>query len=172
MSIDDKKWFAARTRDKHEIAIRDRLTQMEVEHFLPTRKETRQLKTRKKVVEVPYIRNLIFIHATKQEAIDLPNKFGLAVFYIPDRIKKGMLIVPDKQMRDFMQVMDLSPEAVDFETDSLVVGGKVRVVKGDMAGIEGSIVSKPNSTYIIIHINGVLKASIKVLKSWLRPIEE
>ena len=172
MSIEDKKWFAARTRDKQELAIRDKLVQMEVEYFLPTRKEARQLKTRKKVVEVPYIRNLIFIRATKQEAIDLPNKFGLAVFYIPDRVKKGMLVVPDKQMRDFMQVMDLSPDAVDFDTESLVIGGKVRVVKGEMVGIEGSIVSKPNSTYIIIHINGVLKASVKVLKSWLKPIEE
>ncbi len=171
MNEEPKKWYAARTRDKQELSIRDRLKLMEVEHFLPTRQEIRQLKTRKKNVEIPYIRNLIFIRATKQEAIDLPNKYGLAIFYIADRVKRGMLVVPDKQMHDFIQVMDLSPAAVSFDTEDLILGDKVKVVKGDMAGVEGYVASKINSTYVVIYVNGVLKASVKVLKSWLCPIE-
>ena len=95
MIEEQKKWYAARTRDKQELSIRDRLRLMEIEHFLPTRQEVRQLKTRKKNVEVPYIRNLIFIKATKQEATALPNKYGLAIFYIAARVKRGKLVVPD-----------------------------------------------------------------------------
>ena len=85
MAEEQKNWYAARTRDKQEISIRKKLEEMQVECFLPTRFEIRELKTRRKKVEVPCIRNLIFIHASKQEAIDLPNKFGIGVFFIPDR---------------------------------------------------------------------------------------
>ena len=115
MNEENIQWFVARTRDKQELAIGKKLKTLDVEHFLPTRREIRQLKDRRKEVEVPVIRNLIFIHATKQEAIDLHNKQGLAIFYLSDRCKRGMLIVPDKQMQDFIQVMNLNPDAVSFD---------------------------------------------------------
>ena len=170
MIEEQKKWYAARTRDKQELSIRNRLKEMGVEYFLPTRQEVRELKSRRKTVEVPYIRNLIFVYATKQEAIDLPNKFGVSIFYIPDRVKKGMLIVPEKQMNDFIQVMNFASDNVNFDIDELMPGDKVRITKGELCGIEGQIATNLNNTFVIIQINGVLKASVKVLKSWLKVI--
>lgn len=42
---------------------------------------------------------------------------------------KSMLIVPDKQMKDFMFVMNLDPAAVILNDDCFAVGTKVQVIK-------------------------------------------
>ena len=127
MIEEQKKWYAARTRDKHELSIRNRLKEMGVEYFLPTRQEVRELKSRRKTVEVPYIRNLIFVYATKQEAIDLPYKFPLIIFYLPDRVYKGMLLVPEMQMHYFIQVMIFASDIFYFDISELLPSDKVRI---------------------------------------------
>ncbi len=171
MAEEKIQWFAARTRDKQELAIGKKLQKLEVIYFLPTRREIRQLKDRRKEVEVPVIRNLIFVRATKQRAIDLHNKDGIALFYLTDLSKRGMLVVPDKQMDDFIQVMNLKPESVSFDGERLMPGDKVRVIKGDLCGVEGEVTTDVNTTYLLIRIHGVLTATVKVAKSYLRVLK-
>ena len=177
MSDIQKKWFAARIRDKQEFLVRSWIEKLrtenvlDVEYYLPTRIVVRQLKYRRKKVEIPLIKNLIFIQCTKQTAIDLANQYSIPLFYMKDLFTGNMLVVPDKQMDDFRFVLDLSPDGVSFDNSALVVGSKVKVVKGEFAGIEGKVGIEANKTYVIIHIQGVLTANIKIPKSYLKPIE-
>ena len=171
MSEEQLFWYAARTRDKQELSVRETLQKLEVECFLPTRREVRQLKYRRKEVEVPVIRNLIFVHATKQQAIDLHNKFGIPIFYIADLCKRGMLIVPDKQMHDFIMLMDLAPDSVSFNDEDLLIGSKIRVVKGQLSGLEGEIASDSHRTFVVVRIHGLFSASVKLPKSYLKLIK-
>ena len=168
MSEEQLFWYAARTRDKQELSVRETLQKLEVECFLPTRREVRQLKYRRKEVEVPVIRNLIFVHATKQQAIDLHNKFGIPIFYIADLCKRGMLIVPDKQMHDFIMLMDLAPDSVSFNDEDLLIGSKIRVVKGQLSGLEGEIASDSHRTFVVVRIHGLFLAPVKLPKSSLK----
>ena len=176
--IDTQKyWFAARTRDKQEFAIRNSLEKLKVEEnldidcYLPTRSVITQLKYRRKRSEVPVIRNLIFVRATKQTACDLSNVYGVQLFYMKDLFSHSMLVVPNKQMEDFMFVLDLNPDGVSFDNEPLVVGHKVKVVKGDFCGIEGEVATEANKTYVVIRIKGILSASVKVPKSYLKIIK-
>ncbi|MEL5894392.1 UpxY family transcription antiterminator [Bacteroides sp. GD17] len=177
MLENQKYWFAARTLSKQEFAVKKRIEklnleeQMDVECYLPTRTVVTQLKYRRKRSVVPVARGLIFIHATKQSACDIPNVYGVQVFYMKDLSTHSMLVVPDKQMQDFMFVMDLSPDGVCFDNEPLTIGKKVMVVKGEFSGIEGEIATEANKTYVVIRITGVLVASIKVPKSYLKIIK-
>ena len=164
-------WFAARTRDKQEFAIRDSLKKLGIEHFLPTHYVIRQLKYRKKRVEVPVIRNLIFIRATKQAACSVHNEHHIPIFFMKDLLTRAMLVVPDRQMRDFMQVMNLNPDDVSFEDASLAAGARVQVTEGKFCGIEGELLSTCNRSYVVIRLDGILAAKVKVLKKQLRMIE-
>ncbi len=170
-------WFAARTRDKQEFTIRKSLEKLkteenlDIEYYLPTRMVVTQLKYRRKRSEVPVIRNLIFVRATKQTACDISNIYGVQLFYMKDLFSHSMLVVPNKQMEDFMFVMDLNPDGVSFDNDSLAVGNKVKVVKGDFSGIEGEVATDANKTYVVIRIKGLLSASVKVPKSYLTIIK-
>ena len=167
------QWFAARTRKGQELAIREALKKLEIDHFLPTRTETRQLKYRKKKVETPLIRNIIFIHATKQQACDIPNLHGIKLFYIISLQTRKMLVVPDKQMQDFIYLTTLSPDNLLIsEEKQLTVGTKVKVTKGNLAGIEGTLTTIDNNTYVTLSLKGILTATVKVPKSYLKVVEE
>ena len=159
MSQQQEYWFAARTRKDQELTTRDALEKIGVEYFLPTQFVIRQLK---------YRRRLIFVHATKEFACAIANEYGVRLFYMRDFDTKSMLIVPDKQMKDFMFVMNLDPAAVILNDDCFAVGTKVQVIKGDFCGVEGELASLSNRTYVTIRIRGVLSASVKVPKSYLR----
>lgn len=171
-------WFAARTRDKQEFAIRKSLEKLrteanlEIDYFLPTRTVISQLKYRRKKSEIPVIRNLIFVRTTKQLACDIANVYGVPLFYMKDLSTHSMLVVPDKQMEDFMFIMDLKPQEVCFDNELLTTGHKVKVVKGDFCGVEGEVATGTNKTYVVIRIDGILTASIKVPKSYLKIIKE
>lgn len=173
-----KYWFAARTRDKQEFTVRGFLEKLKTEqaldiaYYLPTKTVVRQLKYRKKQVEIPIIRNIVFVHATKRCACDLSNTYGVPLYYMKDLFTHAMLVVPHKQMEDFMFVLDLSPEGVSFDNETLSVGSKVKVVKGDFCGIEGEVATGGNKTYVLIRIHHILTASIKVPKSYLKIIED
>ena len=110
MAEQQKYWFAARTRDKQEFTVRkslDRLKSeehLELDYYLPTRFVISQLKYRRKRSEVPVIRNLVFVHSTKQTACDISNIYNVPLFYMKDLATHSMLVVPDKQMEDFMWV--------------------------------------------------------------------
>ena len=144
---------------------------LDIDCYLPTRSVITQLKYRRKRSEVPVIRNLIFVRATKQTACDLSNVYGVQLFYMKDLFSHSMLVVPNKQMEDFMFVMDLNPDGVSFDNEPLVVGHKVKVVKGDFCGIEGEVATEANKTYVVIRIKGILSASVKVPKSYLKIIK-
>lgn len=165
-------WFAARTRGKQEFAIRDLLqqlkTELDIEYYLPTQFVIRQLKYRRKRVEVPVVKNIIFVRATKQDACDIPNKYNIPIFYMKNLLTGAMLVVPDKQMEDFMFVMNLDPNGVNFNDEFLLPGAKVQVVKGPFCGIEGELSVTVNRTYVVIRMEGILSASIKVPKVYLK----
>ena len=76
----------------------------------------------------------------------------------------------EKQMEDFMFVMDLNPDGVSLDSEILTVGHKVKVIKGELSGIEGEVAIEANKTYVVIRIKDLLTASIKVPKSYLKII--
>lgn len=168
MSDNQQFWFAARTRKNQELSIRDRLIKLGITHYLPTRQIVKQLKYRKKRVEVPAIQNLVFIHATKEIAYSLPNEYGLKLFYIQDLATHSILTVPDKQMCDFMHIMDLSPDAICLEENSLEIGCEVEIIKGEFSGIKGELISIANRSYVIVRILHILSLQIQVPKSYLK----
>ena len=100
----------------------------------------------------------------------LSNVYGVRLYYMKDLFTHSMLVVPNKQMEDFIFIMDLNPDGVSFDSEPFAIGNKVKVIKGDFSGIEGEIATQANKTYVVIRIKDVLVASIKVPKSYLKLI--
>jgi len=171
MSDDQEFWFAARTRANQELSLRNSLKNLEITHYLPTHIVTRRISDRVKRVEVPVINNLIFIRTTKQNAYSLIKEEGLKISYIRSLDGNGLLVVPDKQMADFMFVMDLSPESLNQCVLNFVPGDRVKVIKGTLAGIEGELVRIDGKTHVLLRIPQVLAISVRIPKSYLEKIK-
>ena len=168
---EEVRWFAARTRNAQALHVRTLLQNRNVEYFIPTTLKVVEVNGRRKTKEAPLLSNLVFVHTTKKHACALANDHGIPLFYIIDRNTRTLLIVPDKQMNNFMQVVDLSPESVCMSELPFTKGGKVRVVKGDFAGVEGEMLGMATRTYVIIRIGDIMAAKIKVPKGYLVAVE-
>ena len=163
-------WFAARTRVNQEINVRESLLKLEMTHFLPTHFVTRIYSDRRKSVEVPVINSLIFVKCTKREAFALIKSYSLKISYIKDVVTGSLLVVPDKQMDNFMLAMHVMSDLVQQCDETLAKGDKVRVIKGDFTGFEGELVRIEGKTHVMLRIPQILTISIKIPKSHLQKI--
>ena len=171
VSADPVSWFAARTGRGQEMSARATLQRLSVEHFIPTREVERTRRGKKVKVEVSLIPNLIFLRATKPYACSLVNSGELNAKLIVDRTTNSLLRVPDKQMDDFIRVVNEAPNPICPSDYEFVPGGKVRVVKGSFAGIQGEVVNMPNKTYLIVSLGHLICAKVQIPRAWLMPID-
>ena len=169
LSDSELHWYVANTC-RQEKKIKQRLDSMGIENFIPFQQIARKIHGVDKLIEVPVIPNLVFIHTTFKSCMSLIQEYAFDMRYLRDRETGNFLIVPDKQMEDFKQIMDLNPDNISFDNEVLTVGSKVRVMKGNLCGVEGELALEANKTYVIIRIEGVLTASVKVAKSYLKVI--
>ncbi len=100
-----ERWFAARTRCGAELSVAGRLDRLGVERFVPTevRRRTRGAATYERAL----IPALVFLKATKQRACALANEDSLPVRYLIDPATRSLLVVPDKQMEDFLSLIHI-----------------------------------------------------------------
>lgn len=164
-------WFAANTKPRQEKFIRDRLNALEIENFIPTRIEIRQWKYRKKKVEMPIIPHLVFIHTDFDTSFSLPNDYKVEIWYIKDRETKTSLIVPDKQMQDFMLVLGCASQEVEINPANFSKGDKVRVISGPFTGIEGELERKKDQHRVIINLQGVASLAVEIAVESLQIIQ-
>ena len=157
--ISEPRWYAARTRYGQELKVRDRLAREGVEHFIPVRADGR-----------PVVTNLVFLKATKAEALDLANTGVVPVKYVIDCATRTLLVVPEKQMEDFRRVLDLSLEEGGLMDQPLSLGDRVKVVKGPLKGVEGRVIEFQGRYYVVVSLLDSLFARARVPKSWLEKI--
>ena len=143
-AVDDSSfWFAARVRVHTEKKIKEYLTETNIRHYIPFQ------------FERPVIPCLIFVYATKEEALLLPQISGFVINYIYNMETKQLLVVPHKQMQDFMFVMDLPQSSIAISNERLRKGKRVRVIKGEFAGIEGELTRIKGHKRVVIRLEGL-----------------
>ena len=161
-------WYVAKTRNfRGEIKMRDTLTGLGVENFVPVR---RARKTRGGIKETPALPNVVFLNATKEEACALVTEEFLPINYIIDCATHQMMVVPDKQMEDFRRVFDYSVEEGGLVDRPLSLGDKVRVIRGPLKGVEGHVMEFQGRLYVVVALMGCIFARARVPRAWLELI--
>lgn len=143
-------WYVAFCRNGQWTRIQRRLGEMNVECFIP---------------EV--YRTLVFIRTTKQMALSLVNSGEISVNYMIDSSSRTLMVVPEKQMTDFMRVLDCSPEAECLTRIPFTTGGRVKVVKGPLSGVEGEVVEVQDGHFLVVKVCSFLCAKVEIPKSCL-----
>ena len=145
---------------------------MGIENFIPFQQIARKIHGVDKLIEVPVIPNLVFIHTTLKTCMSLIQEYAFDMRYLRDRETGNFLIVPDKQMNDFMFLLDFSKEMVEVVNENLKKGDKVRVIKGDFAGIEGELIRVKGHKRVVVRLEGVVSlATAYIPSSFLEKIE-
>ena len=145
----------------------------------------KSLVNAKEQTYVPTLVNYIFIHASlkdlKEIKADKAKYDNLRYVMTIDRDESFKQIseityVPDKQMEDFMQVIDSGNEHVLMLENlgfASKPGDKVRITSGVFEGIEGVLKSIKKHLCVVISIKGVTAVAItNVPRKYLQKIEE
>ena len=171
LSDSELHWYVANTC-RQEKKIKQRLDSMGNENFIPFQQIARKIHGVDKLIEVPVIPNLVFIHTTLKTCMSLIQEYAFDMRYLRDRETGNFLIVPDKQMNDFMFLLDFSKEMVEVVNENLKKGDKVRVIKGDFAGIEGELIRVKGHKRVVVRLEGVVSlATAYIPGSFLEKIE-
>lgn len=168
MTAQTAYWYVARTRHGAEIGVRNRLRSLGVENFVPTRTHASRGKS---MVEEPLLTSLVFLKATKSEALDLIHFRGVKADYLFDCATHQLMVVRDKEMEDFRRVFDLSLEEGGLMDKPLAVGEWVRVTRGALKGVEGRVLEIQGRTYVVVGLMNCLYARARVPRAWLEKIE-
>ena len=160
-------WYVARTRHGAELGVSNRLSALGVEHFVPTR---RRKASRGRMAEEPLLTCLVFLKATRSQALDLIHFQGVKADYMFDCATHQMMVVPDKQMEDFMRVFELSPTEGGLIDKPLSVGERVRVTRGVLKGVEGYVLELQGRIYVVVSLLDSIFARARVPRAWLEKI--
>ena len=169
MTAQTAYWYVARTRHGAEIGVRNRLQSLGVENFVPTR--THRASRGKSMVEEPLLTCLVFLKATKSEALDLIHFRGVKADYLQDCATHQLMVVRDKEMEDFRRVFKFSVEEGGLLDKPLEIGEWVRVTRGVLKGVEGRVLELQGRIYVVVGLMNCLYARARVPRAWLEKIE-
>lgn len=161
-------WYAAKTGANQEFSIQRKLYGLQIQSFAPTIQSIQLKNGEKKCCTKVAIPNIVFVKTDKESAYKVINEYGLKIKYMIDAMTRKTLIIPDKQMEDFMKVMLHYNDAdIILSADNFLPGDMVKITSGPFAGIEGILGSRNNRDTVSIHINGIVRISIHLDKDTL-----
>jgi len=152
VGVDKNYWFVAIVNHNSEKQSSEKLTQMGVINFLPIQTEIRVWRNgRKSKVDRIVIPSTIFIYCSekrRKKIVDLPfifrfmtNKAGTS----NNHGNKPLAIISDCEIERLKFMLGQSDVPVKITDKPFRAGDRVRVIRGNLAGLEGEVMDLKNS---------------------------
>lgn len=174
----EKQWHALRVTYCRELRVQQILEDRGIRTFVPMRllREERGGKVVSR--RIPAVNNLLFAFSDQQtlyEYILSEGEYSMTRF-IWDRTTRRPIVVPAKQMEDFIRICDVSADDALYLSEldeKLKNGAPVRVAFGPLAGVEGRVVRIRKSRRILVELPGLVSvASTYIPVEYLEPLSE
>jgi transcription antitermination factor NusG len=134
----EARWFAVRTRSRHEKIVANQLRSQEVTTFLPLVTQIHRWSDRRKVVEMPLFPGYTFVRVVPSTAQ-----------YV--RVLRGEATpIPDKQIDDIRVLLTSNTEYT--LCPFLKVGQRVRIRGGCLDGVEGLLAARKGERTLLISV--------------------
>lgn len=160
-------WFVLHVRANQEKKTALRLTNNDVEHFLPSYRSVRQWKDRRVTLEMPLFPGYVFVH--------LPYIDRLKVLTLPNVVD----IVGSKSTPSVVSPEEIEriKRGVEFGNatphSALVKGQPVVITSGVLRGMHGTLLRNQNNTRVVVAIDSIARSfAVDVDISCLRPTEK
>jgi transcription antitermination factor NusG len=149
------RWYALRTKSRHEKLVRDQLDKQGIEPLLPTVKRLSQWKDRKKEIEVPLFSGYCFVRFSQLEKAPVQKIVGVVEIVgsgsRPEPIPEQEI---DALRRLMMSVLPYDPHPY------LHGGMRVEVVRGPLQGVQGILLRKEKRHRLVIGVRVVQQAAV------------
>jgi transcription antitermination factor NusG len=144
-------WLVVKTKTKCEKFVRDKLLTMGMEAFVPLKRRTAVYNRKVKVYDLPLITCYTFVRLDKSrrnQVLALPYVQGIL------RMNGKDCLVSDQEMHWLHKVSGIEQE-VTTETLSMQQGDQVMIAYGQLAGMEGKIVSRRSKHEVVVALESL-----------------
>ncbi len=177
VGVPNRQWFVAIVGRNTEKACRERLSALGYESYVATQMETRVWRTgQKKQVERVLISNILFIHVTERERLEIV-KLPYINYFLTDKAghtndfgRHPLAVIPDSQMDMLRFMLYHADSPVSFTSEPLRLGDHIRVVRGQLTGCEGYVAKDGNQTHLVVRIGFLGSAQVSISSDDLEKI--
>jgi transcription antitermination factor NusG len=148
------RWYALRTRSRHEKLVRDQLANQGIEPLLPTVKRLSQWKDRKKEIEVPLFSGYCFVYFVPEQKLPVLKTVGVV-----DIVGGGNRPepIPDDEI---LAIQRLMKSVLPYDPHPyLQEGMTVEVVRGPLQGTRGILLRKEKRHRLILGVRLIQQAA-------------
>ncbi len=144
-------WHIVRTKTKCEKFVRERLYAMGMEAFVPLRKRTARYNRKVKVYELPMITCYTFVRMAKARRNEV-----LALPYVQGMLRMGGsdCLASDQEIQWLKKISGTAYE-VRTEPLSIMDGDKVVLAYGQLAGMQGVILSHRSKKEVVVALESL-----------------
>lgn len=178
MTAEEKKWFALRVTYCRELKVQKALEEKGIRTFIPMRFLREEKDGNVVRRHIPAVNNLLFALSDQQTLYEHIRSEGEVPMtrFIWDRSTRKPIVIPTKQMEDFIRICDVSADDALYLSEldeKLKNGAPVRVAFGPLAGVEGRVVRIRKSRRILVELPGLVSvASTYIPMESLEPMSE
>jgi len=158
------RWFVTYTKSCQEKALAGDLFQLEIGFYLPFVRYTTMCGRRKIHTDEPVFSGYVFMYGTEEQRVDSLKTIRISrVLYVPD----------EQALRfDLCQLRRLIASCAPLTVESrLASGNRVRIKRGQLAGLERTVLYRRGETRIVIRLDFLQQgASIAIDDYLLEPV--
>ncbi|MDH4328929.1 MAG: UpxY family transcription antiterminator [Nitrospira sp.] len=148
------RWYALRTRSRHEKLVRDQLDKQGIEPLLPTVKRLSQWKDRKKEIETPLFSGYCFVRFGQQEKLPVQQVSGVVEIVGSGHRPEP---IPDREIEALKTLMT---SVLPFDPHPyLHEGMAVEVLRGPLQGVQGILLRKEKRHRLVLGIRLIQQAA-------------
>jgi len=148
-------WYAVLTRSRQEKIAASMLEYVAVTNFLPLITQERRWSDRKQMVSAPLFPGYLFVRIVRSSDV------LLRVLKVPGvvdfvRNRNGPMAIPEKEIEDVHAA--LAHGAGCSAHPFLKAGDRVRVVRGALAGVEGTLIRSGAQSKVVISVEMIQRS--------------
>lgn len=175
VGVEKAQWYVAIVKNNTEKASAQRLEQAGYQIFVATQKTLRIWKNgRKTKVDKVLLPSMIFIRCSERQRLQIVKLPFISRFMTDKALsarRPPLAIIPDNQIETLRFMLGQSDVPISFTDRPLCKGDRVKVIRGNLHGLEGEVFTDANGhseLTVRINILGCAKVSINAIN--LEPI--
>ena len=160
------RWFAVYTTPRHEKAVARQFEVRQIEAFLPIYRSLHRWKNGCRVsVEQPLFPNYVFVSLERGQYVRVLQTPGVLSLVSSGRDPAPLPSSEIESLRSGLPLRDFEPHPY------LVVGKRVRIHSGALAGLVGVLVRKKNSIRVVLSLDLIMQSvSVEIGIDEIEPV--
>jgi transcription antitermination factor NusG len=160
------RWYAAYTIPRHEKRVAELLSERNIDAFLPLYQESRKWKkSSPALLDLPLFPCYLFVRIGRNERVSVLSTPGVLSIVGSSKEPWELPHLEIEALRFGAQMRTIGPHPY------LVVGERVRIKAGSMAGLEGILVRKKNEVRFVLTLDAIMRSvAVEIDASELEPV--